>query len=81
MFIIDIVIKILILAIIVRAVLTWVNFDLGQDFNRYLYKITDPILRPIQQILSPYQIGIDISPIVGIFVLGLIRKLLFWALG
>jgi len=81
MFIIDLLIKLLILAIIIRAVLTWVSFNPGAEFTSYLEKFTDPILNPIQQLLRPYQTGFDISPLVGIFALGLLRKLLFWALG
>ena len=81
MFIFDLAIKILILAVIIRALLSWFTFDPGKEFTQILEKITDPILRPIQGMLNPYQVGIDISPVVAIFALGLLRKLLFWALG
>lgn len=81
MFIIDLLIKLLILAIIIRVVLSWLNYNPGHEFTLWLEKITDPILRPFKQLLNPYQIGVDISPVFAILALGLIRKLLFWALG
>jgi YggT family protein len=41
-----------------------------------LYRLTEPALRPIRQIL-PNLGGIDISPIVLILVLQFLRNLLF----
>lgn len=81
MFFIDLIIKLLILAIIVRVILSWLQYNPGYEFTRWLEKITDPVLRPFKQFLNPYQIGVDISPVFAILALGLIRKLLFWALG
>ncbi len=76
--IIDNVIMILVYAIVIRAVLSFVP-QLTSSNNKLvslLYDVTDPILKPFQR----FQIGgpamaVDFSPIIAIFVLKLIGSL------
>ena len=66
--------------IIISAVLSWlVAFNVVNMQNQFvhmiadfLYRITEPALRPIRRYI-PYLGGIDISPIVLILLLILIR--------
>ena len=66
--------------IIISAVLSWlIAFNVVNMQNQFvhmiadfLYRITDPALRPIRRFI-PYLGGIDISPIVLILLLILIR--------
>ncbi|HHK75009.1 MAG TPA: YggT family protein [Rhizobiales bacterium] len=70
--------------LIASAVLSWlVAFNVVNTQNRFvyaigdfLYKITEPVLRPIRKVL-PDLGGIDLSPIVLILGLFFIRNLLF----
>ncbi len=70
--------------LIASAVLSWlVAFNVVNMQNRFvyavgdfLYKITEPVLRPIRKVL-PDLGGIDLSPIVLILGLFFIRNLLF----
>lgn len=55
-------------AIILQAILSWVQP--GSPVNMLLYRITAPILRPIQR-LVPNVGGIDISPIPAMILLQL----------
>jgi YggT family protein len=58
--------------IIARAVLSWVNPDPYNPLVRFLYRVTEPVLRPVRQWLPTYQIGLDLSPMVvllGIYFL------------
>ncbi|MBI2218617.1 MAG: YggT family protein [Candidatus Rokubacteria bacterium] len=50
--------------IIARAVLSWVNPDPFNPIVRFLYRITEPVLRPVRQRLPTYQMGLDLSPMV-----------------
>jgi len=88
-FIIDGLIGLLILAIIVSAVMSWlVAFNVINLRNQFVYgvarfldAVTRPVLRPVQRIIPPLG-GVDISPIIVILILqGLRGYLLPWLFG
>jgi YggT family protein len=63
------------LAIIIRIVLSWFRTNGMGRFKYFLKDITDPILVPFQKVIP--RLGmIDISPIIAIIVVDLIRNLL-----
>lgn len=80
---INTVITIYIWLLLASVILSWlVMFNLVNTGNRivyqigdFLYRITDPVLRPIRNIL-PNLGGIDISPIVLILILYFVRDLI-----
>jgi YggT family protein len=53
--------------IIIRALLSWVNPDPWNPIVRFLYQVTEPVLRPIRQRLP--SAGIDFSPVVVILAI------------
>lgn len=60
--------NVLILAIIIRALLSWFNMDPRSPIIQMLNSITDPILEPIRRIMP--RLGmIDLSPLIAIFLL------------
>jgi YggT family protein len=67
-------------AILIRVLLTWVNVNpyrpaVDHPVVEFLYRITDPILKPLQRIIPPIGGTIDISPIVAIFLLEILRRI------
>ena len=62
--------------IIIRVVLSWFNYNTHNQYVRLLYKITEPILTPIRNLLSSFNMGIDISPMIAIIALNFIRNFL-----
>ena len=54
--------------IIARALLSWVNPDPYNPIVRFLYRITDPVLRQVRHRL-PNLGGLDLSPMVVILIL------------
>jgi len=74
---INLIFQILYLCLIARVVLSWVDHNPHNEIIQWIYRITDPLIRPIQQILPPLRIGIDISPILAIMALGFIKNLIF----
>ena len=64
-----------ILVIIVRAVLSWIRPNPYQPIVQFIYQITEPPLRFIRQYL-PNLGGLDISPIILIFVIYLVETIL-----
>ena len=85
---VDAVISIYIWMLIISAILSWlVAFNVVNTSNRliysvgdFLYRITEPALRPIRNIL-PNLGGIDISPVVLILGLFFLRNLMWEYLG
>lgn len=53
--------------IIIRAFVSWVNPDPWNPIVQFLYRVTDPVLRPIQRRLP--MTGIDFSPMVVILAI------------
>ncbi|MCP4294907.1 MAG: YggT family protein [Proteobacteria bacterium] len=62
-------------AIIIRALMSWVRPDPSHVLVRTLMRITDPILNPIMRIM-PNLGGIDISPIIAILLIQLVQQFL-----
>jgi uncharacterized protein YggT (Ycf19 family)/uncharacterized protein YggU (UPF0235/DUF167 family) len=85
LWLIDTIINIYIWILIASAVLSWlVAFNVVNTRNpivhsigEFLYRITEPALRPIRNML-PNLGGIDISPVVLIIGLLFLRQLIFW---
>jgi YggT family protein len=81
---VDTVISLYIWALIISAILSWlVAFNVVNTTNRvvytvgeFLYRITEPALRPIRQVL-PNLGGLDIAPIILILLLVFLKNLMF----
>jgi YggT family protein len=71
--------------LIANAVLSWLvafnvvnpNNNVVRTIGEMLYRLTEPALRPIRQIL-PSLGGLDISPVILIILLIFVQRLLFW---
>lgn len=69
---IDVVLTVYIWVIIARAVISWVSPDPFNPIVRFLYRVTEPVLRPIRYRLPTVAMGLDLSPMVvilGIYIL------------
>jgi YggT family protein len=62
----DIALSIYMWVIIIAALISWVNPDPYNPIVRFLYRATEPVLRPIRRILGTALGGIDVSPIIAI---------------
>ena len=78
------VIELFIWLLIIQAILSWlITFGIVNTqssfvnmVGNFLYKITEPLLRPIRKILPEFS-GVDISPVILIILLIFIRNLIF----
>ena len=86
--IIDIALQMYVYVVIAAAILSWLvafnvvnvrNPIVGQ-IGDFLYRITEPALRPIRRFL-PNLGGIDISPIILVLLLFFIRNLVIEVVG
>lgn len=63
--------------IIARALMSWfVSPHSRHPVAEFLRRVTDPVLRPISEML-PLMGGIDLSPIIAFFGLTLLQRLIF----
>jgi YggT family protein len=63
------------LAILARVLLSWFRVDPYHPAVAFLYQITEPILRPLRRVIPPLGM-MDISPIVAMLLLGVIRQII-----
>ncbi|MDD5020270.1 MAG: YggT family protein [Candidatus Omnitrophica bacterium] len=55
--------------IIIRALVSWVSPDPFNPIVQFLHTVTEPVLAPIRRALPPMlRFGIDISPVIAIFL-------------
>jgi YggT family protein len=71
----EVVLEVYFWIIIVRALLSWVNPDRYNPIVQFLYRVTEPVLRPIRRRL-PMETGLDFSPLIVILAI----KVLQWFL-
>ncbi|MBI4241186.1 MAG: YggT family protein [Candidatus Rokubacteria bacterium] len=62
--------------IVIRALISWVNPDPYNPIVRFLYRITEPVLRPIRYRLPTWQIGLDLSPLIVILIIYFLQQFL-----
>ena len=66
--------------VIIQAVISWlIAFNVINTYSRpvamvldFLYRITEPILRPIRQIVPSFS-GLDVSPIILLLIIWLVE--------
>ena len=67
--------------ILIRVLLSWVNTSpyqsrIDHPAVRILYRVTDPVLRPLQRLIPPVGGVVDLSPIVALLILEVARRIL-----
>jgi len=67
--------------IFIRVMLTWVNTDpyrstIDHPLIRLLQRVTDPVLVPLRRLIPPIGGTIDITPIVVLILLEIVRRVL-----
>ena len=77
--IINIAFEILTIIIFIRVILSWFPHNPYQPLIKLIYQLSNPILNPIRNIVSPIG-GIDISPIILIFIIQLIKNIILKSL-
>ena len=63
-----------IFAIIIQAVISWVNPDPYNPVHTVLFRVTEPVLRPFRSVIPPLG-GIDLSPLAAIIMLQVLKML------
>ena len=74
--VIDIVLLSYMIIIIARAVISWVNPDPYNQIVIFLFRVTEPALRPVRRLPFLRGLGIDVSPFIIILIIIFLRLFL-----
>jgi YggT family protein len=72
---INLVYTLLVLLILARVLMSWVNVSPYSQLGQTIYNLTEPILAPVRNLLPPMA-GFDFSPIIVFIGLQIIRAIL-----
>lgn len=62
------------LLIVARVLTSWIRVDQNHPLMEWLYRLTEPVLGPVRQILGGERIAFDFSPLVVLFLLQLLEQ-------
>ena len=72
--------NVFIFAIVIQVIISWINPGAHNPVNALLYSITRPVMGPIQRLIPPVS-GMDLSPLVALIGLQLLKMLVLPLLG
>ena len=58
-----------------RLIISWIAHDPYNDIIRIIYKVTEPMLKPIRDIIPASSLGIDISPFILLVLLNIAESI------
>ena len=61
------------IAVLVRVLSSWLPISPYSGWIRWSYAVSEPILKPLRQLIPPVGGAIDITPIIVFFLLGYIQ--------
>ncbi|MFO8079275.1 MAG: YggT family protein [Armatimonadota bacterium] len=83
---IDLILNAYYVLLLIRVIFSWLNISrphpLLMKVHQVAYAATEPLLRPIRNVLAKYQRGmpIDLSPLIAWLLIEFARRLLFRAM-
>ncbi|MDP2625527.1 MAG: YggT family protein [Candidatus Rokubacteria bacterium] len=67
--------------IIAAALITWVSPDPRNPVVQVLSRVTEPVLRPVRQLLPPWKTGgLDLSPLIVLIAIQIVERVILPAL-
>jgi len=85
--IIDVIFTLLYIFILVRIVLSFIPIPVNhvtRPILNFVYDITEPILRLVRNVIPPISlggVGLDLSPLIAIILLRIIRHIIYAVIG
>jgi len=58
-----------------RVILSWIPHNQYNEITRTVFNVTEPLLKPIRDLIPTSSINIDISPFVLLFALNMAESL------
>ena len=75
--VLDLVLMLYIWILLFRVILSWIQVPSFYQVKVILFRLTEPVLRPIRRFVPPYRFGgMDISPIIVFLIIMFLRSFL-----
>lgn len=71
---VDLTFNVFIFAILIQVIISWINPQSYNPVTGILHQLTEPVLRPARRLIPPMS-GFDLSPLVAMLALQVIRML------
>ena len=71
---VNILTNVLMIAILIRAIISWFPVSRENPFIEVVHQVTEPILAPLRRVVPTFG-AIDLTPLAAIFLLQLINSL------
>lgn len=78
--ILNLLFTVLTIAIIGRALLSWIDPGFRYGISQMLVDLTEPIIGPIRRVVPPLGGMIDLSPIIALVLLQVVRSVVIGSL-
>lgn len=63
--------------VIAAALITWVSPDPRNPVVQFLRAVTEPVLRPVRQLLPPWRTGgLDLSPLIVLIAIQFVERVI-----
>ena len=72
----DIILTVYMWIIIARALISWVNPDPYNKIVIFLYRVTEPVLRPVRRIIPRHSLPIDFAPLIVLLIIIFLQSFL-----
>lgn len=67
--------------LLVRVLMSWIRPDPHHPVVQWVYRLTEPVLEPVRRILPTGAIGLDLSPLVVLLLLDVLRHIVLGGVG
>jgi YggT family protein len=74
--VIEIILTVYMWIIIARALISWVNPDPYNKIVIFIYRVTEPVLRPIRKIIPRHSLPIDFAPLIVLLIIFFLQSFL-----
>jgi YggT family protein len=78
--VLSILLTILMVLVIIRALLSWVNPDPYNPIVRFIHNVTEPVLYQVRKRIPVVYGGLDLSPIIVFLLIVFLQKFLIASL-
>ncbi len=72
---INLLLYLLSLAIIARALVSWLNISPYNPVVQFLYRVTEPILAPLRRYIPPMGM-VDVTPVAALILIWIVQRVL-----
>lgn len=68
--------ELIVLAILLRVVLSWRRNRFNDTLGRWVFTITEPLFKVFRAMIDTTRFGFDVAPLTTLFFLWLLKRLL-----